>query len=192
MSGLCCLRLLSFNKSMSVGCPAWHPGKGAGVMRRWLIILMTIMLFATSIAGAFKGIEIDGLQKQANQGDAGAQAQLGVLYATGIQVPRDMEQAFSWYQKAADQGHPLGLYNLAFLYIRGEGVAEDMVKGRNLLNKAAQQGMEKAKFDLGYMYLQGIGGEQEVDRGMELIREAAYAGNKDARVYLQKLGTPIE
>jgi len=162
-------------------------------MKRWLAVLAIFGLLALALpVSAFQGIELEGLQKKAEQGDAEAQAQLGVLYSTGIQTPRDLDAAFNWYQKSADQGNSLGQYNLAFMYIRGTGVKEDLAKGRELLKLASDQGFDKAKFDLGYMYLQGIGGDQDSDKGMTLIREAAYAGNRDARKYLQEMGVPLE
>lgn len=162
-------------------------------MKRWLAVLAISGFLALAIpVAAFQGVEVEGLQQKAEQGDAEAQAQLGVLYSTGIQVPRNLDEALKWYQKSADQGSSLGQYNLAFMYIRGEAVKEDLAKGRELLTLSSDQGFDKAKFDLGYMYLQGLGGEQDTDHGMALIREAAYAGNTDARKYLQKMGVPLE
>ena len=40
----------------------------------------------------------------ADQGDAGAQVNLGVMYDHGKGVPQDYAQAAAWYRKAADQG----------------------------------------------------------------------------------------
>jgi TPR repeat protein len=40
----------------------------------------------------------------AEQGNAGAQTDLGVIYDTGLGVPQDYAQAVVWYHKAADQG----------------------------------------------------------------------------------------
>jgi TPR repeat protein len=54
----------------------------------------------------------------AEQGDAGAQTDLGVIYDTGLGVPQDYAQAVVWYHKAADQGDAGALFNLGFT---GEG-----------------------------------------------------------------------
>jgi TPR repeat protein len=43
-------------------------------------------------------------QKAADQGQAKAQYNLGVMYANGKGVLKDDKQAVYWYQKAADQG----------------------------------------------------------------------------------------
>jgi TPR repeat protein len=42
--------------------------------------------------------------KAADQGYAGAQRNLGLLYATGEGVPKDLGKAAELFQKAADQG----------------------------------------------------------------------------------------
>jgi TPR repeat protein len=40
----------------------------------------------------------------ADRGDAGAQSNLGEMYANGRGVPQDYAQAVVWFRKAADQG----------------------------------------------------------------------------------------
>ena len=43
--------------------------------------------------------------KAAEQGNAGAQANLGIMYARGEGVPKNDTEAAKWYRKAAEQGH---------------------------------------------------------------------------------------
>ena len=40
----------------------------------------------------------------ANQGNAAAQTNLGLMYGTGLGVPMDYVEAMKWYRLAADQG----------------------------------------------------------------------------------------
>jgi tetratricopeptide (TPR) repeat protein len=54
-------------------------------------------------------------RKAADQGYAGAQHNLGMMYAKGQGVPRDYAQALSWFRKAADQGHAGAQNNLGFV-----------------------------------------------------------------------------
>ena len=49
--------------------------------------------------------ELDELRALAEQGDAGAQVLLGMMYDTGAGVPEDDTEAVRWYRLAADQGH---------------------------------------------------------------------------------------
>jgi TPR repeat protein len=48
---------------------------------------------------------IEGLRKPAEHGDLEAQFNLGILYANGIDVPKDLAQAAEWYRRAAEQGY---------------------------------------------------------------------------------------
>ena len=43
--------------------------------------------------------------KAAEQGDAGAQCELGYLYEEGQGMPKDYAKAAEWFGKAAEQGH---------------------------------------------------------------------------------------
>jgi TPR repeat protein len=44
-------------------------------------------------------------RKAAEQGDAGAQYNLGLCHEIGRGVAQDEAEAVSWYAKAAEQGH---------------------------------------------------------------------------------------
>jgi TPR repeat protein len=43
-------------------------------------------------------------RKAADQGDTGAQSNLGFMYAKGQGVPEDYVEAMKWFRMAADQG----------------------------------------------------------------------------------------
>ena len=64
-------------------------------------------------------------QKAANQGDAAAQFNLGLMYDNGQGVAQNDQQAAAWYQKAANQGHAKAQYNLGVMYFNGQGVARN-------------------------------------------------------------------
>jgi TPR repeat protein len=51
-------------------------------------------------------------RKAAEQGDAKAQNNLGVMHARGLGVPLDYAEAAKWFRKAADQGDGKGRENL--------------------------------------------------------------------------------
>jgi uncharacterized protein len=55
------------------------------------------------------------MRREAEQGDAGAQYNLGIAYANGQGVPKDIEQATAWWRKAAEQGHESAKVALAIL-----------------------------------------------------------------------------
>ena len=51
-------------------------------------------------------------RKASEQGDAGAQSNLGVMYDNGQGVQQDYVQAVKWYRKAAEQGYADAQSNL--------------------------------------------------------------------------------
>ena len=61
----------------------------------------------------------------ANQGHAGAQNMLGVMYAKGDGVPQDYAEAAKWYRLSAEQGWAKAQYNLGAMYAKGDGVPQD-------------------------------------------------------------------
>ena len=61
----------------------------------------------------------------AEQGDAGAQYNLGVMYYHGRGVPQDYKTAMKWYRLAAEQGDADAQFNLGVIYGKGEGVPQD-------------------------------------------------------------------
>jgi TPR repeat protein len=61
----------------------------------------------------------------AEQGDADAQINLGVMYFTGRGVPQDYAAPTSWYRKAAEQGDAGAQYRLGVMYAYGHGVPKD-------------------------------------------------------------------
>ena len=80
----------------------------------------------------------------AEQGDAGAQYSLGLMYDEGRGVPKNNQQAVKWYRLAAEQGHASAQYALGFMYANGEGVPEDKVLAYMWWNLAAANGHENA------------------------------------------------
>jgi hypothetical protein len=93
-------------------------------MRTLLAALTALMLLATPVvAGDFEdalaAANAGDFQKAfrlwkplAEQGNAGAQYNLGVMCANGEGVPMDDAKAVSWYRKATEQGVANAQYNL--------------------------------------------------------------------------------
>ncbi len=101
------------------------------------------------------------LVRRAEQGNASAQCNLGVLYGNGQGVPRDYAEAANWFQLAADQGNAPAQCNLGALYRDGHGVRQDYEEAANWFRLAADQGVGPAQFNLGLLYLNGRGVPQD-------------------------------
>ena len=52
----------------------------------------------------------------AEQGDADAQYNLGVMYDNGEGVTQDDAEAVKWYRRAAEQGNAFAQHNLGVMY----------------------------------------------------------------------------
>lgn len=83
--------------------------------------------------------------KAANQGNADAQYNLGVMYYNSYGVAQDKTKAVQWYTKAAEQGHAKAQYDLGLMYYIGDGVAQDEKKAIEWLTKVAEQGNKDAQ-----------------------------------------------
>lgn len=97
----------------------------------------------------------------ADQGNASAQYNLGVMYDIGEGVAQNDARAVNWYRKAADQGHAYAQYSLGFSYEMGRGVPQDDTQAANWYRKAADQGIAAALNSLGEMYEEGRGVPQD-------------------------------
>ena len=122
----------------------------------------------------------------AEEGHAGAQFYLGLMYGEGEGVPEDDIQAVSWYRKAAEQGDADAQFNLGvmFMYDNGESVPEDARQAVFWFRKAAGQGNAKAQFNLGFMYDNGEGIPEDDRQAVFWYRKAAEQGDAKAQFNL--------
>ena len=131
----------------------------------------------------------------AEQGDARAQYNLGVLYRKGRGVPQDDVQARQWYEKAAAQGQAKAQYNLGTLYLNGSGVPKDYQQALRWFRMAADQGEALAQTKIGIMYDDGPGVPHDFVQAHKWYNLAATNGDKPAaelRDALAKQMTPAQ
>jgi hypothetical protein len=118
------------------------------------------------------------------QGHAGAQFNLGSMYAKGLGVAKDDAEALRLYRLAADQGHADAQFNLGVIYAEGQGVAQDDAEAVQLYRLAADQGHARAQYNLGVMYAEGQGVAQDDAEAVQLYRLAADQGHAGAQFNL--------
>jgi TPR repeat protein len=80
----------------------------------------------------------------AEQGNADAQFNLGIMYANGRGVPENDAEAVKWFRKAVEQGYAEAQNNLGFMYANGRGVPENDVKAHMWWSLAKAQGDKDA------------------------------------------------
>lgn len=126
-------------------------------------------------------------QKRAQDGDATAQYELGMMFAHGRGTKTDPAAALNWLEKAADQGHLTAQSRLGVMLARGAGVKKDEAAASRWLRKAAEQGDVAAQFNLGIMYAHGLGISQDMTQAREWYRKAAASGHAGAQSNLEVL-----
>ena len=112
----------------------------------------------------------------AEQGDAEAQCNLGIMYYNGEGVPQDYKDAVKWCRKAAEQGLAEAQSNLGTMYANGEGVPQDYKEAVKWFRKAAEQGYAGAQYNLGNMYVNGDGVPQNYKKAYAWLNLAALQG----------------
>lgn len=116
----------------------------------------------------------------AEQGNAEAQANLGLMYERGQGVDPDFSKAFKWYRAAAEKGTAWAQYNLGIAYLNGHGTEKNENEAAKWFRKAALQGVTRAQEILGSMYNQGLG----IPKGR---KEAVEWINPSNLMYIRKL-----
>jgi len=145
----------------------------------FLIIFITISFFSES--------DVESWKKLAEQGDAKAQYNLGVMYDQGIGVEQNYKQAFYWFKKSAEQGEANAQYNLGVMYGQGQGVLQDYKQAFYWWKKSAEQGYANAQYNLGVMYEQGQGVIEDYAKAHMWFNICEYSGDKDAAKAREKV-----
>ncbi|KAG0239181.1 hypothetical protein BGW41_007872 [Actinomortierella wolfii] len=122
--------------------------------------------------------------KSAEQGNADAQYNLGLMYKNGQGVEQNDVKAVEWFAKSANQGNADAQYNLGMMYRDGRGVGQNDVIAVEWYAKAAHQGNPYSQFKLGWMYGNGHGVEQDDVRAVEWYTKAAHQGNPEGQAHL--------
>ena len=80
----------------------------------------------------------------AERGDVGALNYLGNLYEKGVEVLKDYEEAFRWFQKSAELGDTYAQIKLGEFYFNGLGVEPDIIQAYTWFNIAAENGIRSS------------------------------------------------
>jgi uncharacterized protein len=151
----------------------------------------------------------------AEEGDVGAQLNLGLMYARGEGVTQDYKAAVMWLTRAAEQGDIAGQFILGAIYMTGEGVTQDYkaaVKWLTLaakqgsplarsklkdiqkelfnlpeLHRRAEQGDPSAQFDLSRRYFEGDGVARDVKSSIKWLTLGAEQGDPVNQYILGKM-----
>ena len=134
----------------------------------------------------------------AEQGDAVAQNNLGVMYSKGEGVTQDYAEAVKWFRKAAKQGYSGAQLNIGYMYDQGQGVTQDYQTAISWYCKAVKQGDDgdtDAMHNLGVMYGNGVGVIQDYVQAHKWFNLAAARSkpgeDRDKRVKKRDLAASM-
>lgn len=146
--------------------------------------------------------EINELKTRAEQGDAGAQFELGCRFSDGFGVKQSDSEAAVWYRRAAEQGNAEAQYNLGRCFYNGAGVEMDRGEAVIWYGKAAAQGHENARkalekhavavkdkelFERGLLLFEGKDVPRDISEAVRCFCEAANDGNVRAVIKIVDL-----
>ena len=164
------------------------------------LLIATILLF---FSAAYVQADFEETKLLAEQGEAHAQYNLGVMYDYGEGVPENNAEAIKWYRLAAEQGNAnaqshlfeetkvlaekgeaFAQYNLGVMYENGKGVPENDADAVKWYRLAAEQGRARAQNNLGVMYENGEGVHENDVEAIKWFRLAAEKYNASAQFNL--------
>ncbi|MBI1424555.1 MAG: sel1 repeat family protein [Gammaproteobacteria bacterium] len=116
----------------------------------------------------------------AEQGNADAQYNLGLLYMNGHGVKKDDRMALMWFTRAGQQGLADAQYNAGVMFYLGKGVYPSYITAVKWWRLAAEKDHANAENNLAVMYAYGYGVEKNPDKAIELWTAAAEQGHPDA------------
>lgn len=126
-------------------------------------------------------------QALADQGEAKAQYNLGLMYFNGDGVKQDYNEAIRYYTLSSDQGFSEAQYALAVIYFTGRFAKPDYEESFRLYRLAAEQGHLKSQLNLGTLYLKGEVVEQNYDEALKWLNMAAEKGYGEAQFMLANM-----
>jgi len=121
----------------------------------------------------------------AEAGVAEAQFDLGVLYAQGRGVQRNLTEATKWYRKAAEQGNSEAEFALGQMYSLGWGVPRDEADALRWIQMANDPDSDGPPTD--WALIEGYGVSRDAKEAAYWYQLAADKGHAEAQYNLGRL-----
>lgn len=116
------------------------------------------------------------------KGDPRSQYAMGVMAENGFGMPKDLQQAATWYRKAAEQGNTDAQFNLGAMYEHGIGMPVNYAQAARWYQPAAESGDIDALSNLGVLYATGRGVPQDKVLALALYNvSVAFDSNKNSK-----------
>lgn len=124
---------------------------------------------------------------RAQLGDPAAQTLLAELFAAGLGVARNMDDAAFWYKQAAEAGDASAQFKYGLMLLEGKYVEPDRAKAEELMKKAADAGNAFAQFNHAQMLVADKPGDAGVLEALPYFEKAAEQGVADAQYALAQI-----
>ncbi|MDF1607915.1 tetratricopeptide repeat protein [Hoeflea sp. YIM 152468] len=134
---------------------------------------------------------------RAQLGDSAAQTLLAELFAAGLGVPRNMDDAAFWYGQAAERGDPSAQFKFGVMLLEGKHVPADRARAEELMKKAADAGNAFAQFNHAQILVSKKPGDTGIFEALPYFERSAEQGIADAQyalaqIYSNTTGIPDE
>lgn len=166
----------------------------------FLFSALAMLAFGAQKAGAQQSLaqatdSIDAIYKDAKNGDAMAQNQVGYWYFMGKHVPQNYEEAVKWWVLSGKQGNSYALGNLGICYQSGFGVEPDSVRAVGLFDRALRDGNDTLfpsletladnddvfyAYYVGSCFKRGLGTKKNIGKAAVYFEKAAKLGSVPA------------
>jgi len=127
------------------------------------------------------------LIKEANDGNALAQHELGLRYISGQGFPADTVKAAYWIGRAAKHNLPGACYNYGILLNNGWGIKWNPFEAFEYFLEAANNDMPQAEYVIGVSYIDNLIVERNWNKAYQWIKRSADNGFKPAKETLKEL-----
>lgn len=123
----------------------------------------------------------------ANQNDAKACYNLGLMYQNGDGVTQNLDEAVKWYTKSASLDYKEAQYQLAAMVFRREIQSISYERAAQYYQQAAELGHVKSQLNLGMLYYRGDVIAQDFTASLKWLNLAASNNNSEAQGYLANM-----
>ena len=177
--------------------PIAPEAKSAWMHGEWWAVPLFVIVLLLLLVGLNQPENQTALQRAAEQGDAKAQFNLGLIYAEGKGVSKNNAEAVRWFRQAAEQGNAEAQVKLGVAYARGIEVPKNDAEAAKWYRRAAVAGNAEAQFNLGSMYAKGDGVPEDDAEAVRWFRQAAEQGDVRAQsalgeMYVAGEGVPVD
>ena len=159
-----------------------------------LSLLLALLLSSMALADTQKGISaykkrnysaaLTEFRESANLGEPTAIYFLGIMYANGRGVEKDLRKGARMVATSAKRGSPYGQFFMGYYFLKKEG---NTTRALYWIGKSAKQSFAPAQSVLGWMYNSGIGVKQNFPEAYKWYDKAAKQGDISAQYNIGQL-----